>query len=279
MVDIDPRLYGARWAENYDEWHAGLMDDEGAVATLAELAGGGPVLELGSARGGWRCRSRRRGSTVVGVDISDEMLAQLAKKSTAVTAVVGDMTTVRLEREFAVAYIAFNSIFVLPTQEDRSSCSATRRRTWARRPVRAGDDGRRRRRPGDAGTLRVSKIENGPHDAGRPACIDPVTQFHSGMWVILEPDGTRSSTRSTAAACTHDEMDLMAQLAGLELENRWGDWTETPFTGKSTMHISGLPQALTANPSHTGKTARACRTQETQAPPCPGGNPHMPVYR
>jgi hypothetical protein len=42
MATFDPRLYGARWADNYDEWHKGLMDDEDAVAALADFAGRRP---------------------------------------------------------------------------------------------------------------------------------------------------------------------------------------------------------------------------------------------
>ena len=34
------------------------------------------------------------------------------------------------------------------------------------------------------------------------------------------------------------ETDLMAQLAGLELETRWGGWDKSPFTANSRMHIS-----------------------------------------
>jgi hypothetical protein len=34
------------------------------------------------------------------------------------------------------------------------------------------------------------------------------------------------------------ELDLMARLAGLELENRWGDWQKGAFTKDSTMHVS-----------------------------------------
>ncbi len=237
MVEIDPRLYGARWAENYDEWHAGLMDTDGAVAKLAELAGGGPVLEFGVGTGRVAVPLAEKGLDVVGVDISDDMLAQLAKKTDAVTAIVGDMTTVRVEREFAVAYIAFNSIFVLPTQQDQvqlfrnaAAHLAPGGRFVLETMVVAGA------KPGDTGTLRVAKIENDRMTlvAGM---LDPVTQFHTGMWAILEPDGTKFYPIH-GRSVTHHEMDLMAQLAGLELEHRWGDWTETPFTGKSTMHIS-----------------------------------------
>jgi hypothetical protein len=34
------------------------------------------------------------------------------------------------------------------------------------------------------------------------------------------------------------ELDLMAQLAGLELHERWSTWTRAPFTDDSTAHVS-----------------------------------------
>lgn len=53
MEDYDPREYGARWATQYDDWHAGMMDDEGAVAVLDAFAcdGDGPILEFGAGTG------------------------------------------------------------------------------------------------------------------------------------------------------------------------------------------------------------------------------------
>ena len=30
----------------------------------------------------------------------------------------------------------------------------------------------------------------------------------------------------------------MAQLAGLSLRERWGDWNREPFTGESSKHVS-----------------------------------------
>jgi hypothetical protein len=33
------------------------------------------------------------------------------------------------------------------------------------------------------------------------------------------------------------ELDLMAQLAGLRLRERWGDWRRSPYTG-SGAHVS-----------------------------------------
>jgi hypothetical protein len=34
------------------------------------------------------------------------------------------------------------------------------------------------------------------------------------------------------------ELDLMAQLAGLILRDRWSGWEREPFTSDSTMHVS-----------------------------------------
>ena len=34
------------------------------------------------------------------------------------------------------------------------------------------------------------------------------------------------------------ELDLMAQLAGMRLRNRWSDWHRAPFTSESRSHIS-----------------------------------------
>jgi hypothetical protein len=34
------------------------------------------------------------------------------------------------------------------------------------------------------------------------------------------------------------ELDLMAELAGMSLRERWGGWRREPFTGESRTHVS-----------------------------------------
>ena len=34
------------------------------------------------------------------------------------------------------------------------------------------------------------------------------------------------------------ELDLMAQIAGMRLRDRWEDWSRRPFTGESSQHVS-----------------------------------------
>lgn len=238
MTTFDPRLYGANWADTYDEWHDGLMDDEGAVTTLLDLAGDGPVVEFGVGTGRVAVPLAERGVEVVGVDISPEMLAKLTEKSPAVTAVEGDMTTVALGREFALAYVAFNSIFALDTQDAQ---------------VELFRNAAAHLRPGGRFALETAVIR---HQAGEPdrgklsvirvapdsvtllgGLIDPVTAQHQGMCVVLDATGPKLFPLS-GRQVTHHEMDLMARIAGLELESRWGDWQRGPFGHKSDMHVS-----------------------------------------
>ena len=237
MAEFDPRLYGARWAEQYDEFHSGLMDDDGAVATLAELADGGPLLEFGVGTGRLAVPLAEKGHDVVGVDISEDMLAQLTKKTDAVTTIVGDMATVRVEREFAVAYIAFNSVFVLHTQREQVQLfrnAAAHLRPGGRFVLETSVGATTK--PGDTSRFRVSKVEDDRLTV-TAGVIDPVTQVYTGSWIIFEPTGTRFYPIS-GRHVTHNEMDLMAQLAGLELEHRWCDWQRGDFTGNSTLHVS-----------------------------------------
>jgi len=236
MTTFDPRLYGARWADDYDEWHAGMMDDEGAVAALADFASGGPALEFGVGTGRLAVPLAERGVEVVGVDISPEMLAKLTEKSAAVTTVEGDMTTVALDREFTVAFIAFNSIFVLESQEEQVELFRN-----AARHLRPG--GRFvletvvvQPPSGDRGKLSVVKVE-ADRVTLAGGTTDPVTGNYTGMWMIVEPTGTKFYPLG-GRGVHHHEMDLMAQLAGLEREDRWGDWQGAPFGPKSDLHIS-----------------------------------------
>ncbi|HUZ70138.1 MAG TPA: hypothetical protein VMU73_04990, partial [Gaiellaceae bacterium] len=34
------------------------------------------------------------------------------------------------------------------------------------------------------------------------------------------------------------ELDLMAELAGMRLRERWGGWSREPFTSESRKHVS-----------------------------------------
>ena len=66
---------------------------------------------------------------------------------------------------------------------------------------------------------------------------DPVNQRVESMHTIVRPDGTAMHPVVIRYAWPA-ELDLMARLAGLELEHRWGGWERQPFTATSGQHVS-----------------------------------------
>jgi len=231
----DPRLYGARWATIYDDWHQGLMDDEGAVDGVADLAEDGAVLELAVGTGRLALPLAQRGIPVTGVDISEDMLAELAAKPDAdkVTTLVGDMTTVRVPGEFSVVLVAFSSLFVLATLDDQVRAfrnAAAHLRPGGRFVLETAVPGK------PSGDLKVREV-HADKVVLSGGTYDPVTSVYNGTWVVLAPGGPSFYPISGRNA-THHEMDLMAQLAGLELEHRWGDWRRGSFTAASKLHVS-----------------------------------------
>ena len=73
--------YGDAFADVYDDWYEGISDVDTTVATLLDLAGDGPVLELGVGTGRLALplaiAGAPTGLTVTGVDTSQAMLDRL----------------------------------------------------------------------------------------------------------------------------------------------------------------------------------------------------------
>ena len=66
---------------------------------------------------------------------------------------------------------------------------------------------------------------------------DSVAQKIYASQVVIDAGGTHV-TKLELRFIYHSEMDLMAQLTGLRLVNRWGGWRQEPFTDLSTRHVS-----------------------------------------
>src|SRR5438876_10493017 len=94
------------------------------VDFLAELAGGGATLELGIGTGRIALPLAARGIRVHGIDLSEAMVARLRAKpgGDAVAVTIGDFTTTKVEGTFSLAYLVFNTIMNLTTQEDQVAC-------------------------------------------------------------------------------------------------------------------------------------------------------------
>ncbi|HDL50154.1 MAG TPA: class I SAM-dependent methyltransferase, partial [Actinobacteria bacterium] len=115
--------YGDRIAGVYDDLYEQL-DPGDAVALLSDLAGAGPVLELGVGTGRIALPLRARGVEVHGVDASTAMVARLREKpgGADIPVVIGDFADVPVEGSFSLIYAAFNTFFALLTQDDQVRC-------------------------------------------------------------------------------------------------------------------------------------------------------------
>src|SRR6266540_871990 len=123
MEDYGPETYGDRNADVYDTLYSGL-DTDGAVETLAELAGSGPVLELAIGTGRLALPLAERGLEVHGIDASEAMVAKLREKpgGDAIPVTMGDFADVGVEGEYSLVFIGFNTFFALPSQEAQLRC-------------------------------------------------------------------------------------------------------------------------------------------------------------
>src|SRR5918996_2593691 len=119
--------FDERVAARYDASSADMFDPavvEPVVGFLAELAGGGRALELGIGTGRIALPLAERGVPVHGIELSRAMVAQLRAKpgGEEIGVTVGDFATTTADGTFAVAYLVFNTIMNLTTQDAQVAC-------------------------------------------------------------------------------------------------------------------------------------------------------------
>ncbi|HEV2906823.1 MAG TPA: class I SAM-dependent methyltransferase, partial [Actinomycetota bacterium] len=107
MEKYDASTYGDRIAPIYDELIEGKFDTEGAVSFLAELAGAGPVLELGIGTGRVALPLAERGLEVHGIDASQAMVEKLRAKhgGDRISITLKDFAEVGVDGEFSLVYV------------------------------------------------------------------------------------------------------------------------------------------------------------------------------
>jgi SAM-dependent methyltransferase len=243
MDDYGPSTYGDRIADVYDAWFHPPSDPAAAIDFLAELAGSGPALELAIGTGRIALPLATRGVEIQGIDASAAMVAKLREKpgGTDIAVTMGDFADVPVEGRFPLVFVVFNTLFALLTQDDQRRCL----RNVADHLTDDGvfvveafvpdiarfDRGQRV----DARRVEVGRafLEVSRHDAGN--------QRVSSQLVVLEETGLRMFPVELRYVWP-SELDLMAELAGLRLRERWGGWNREPFTGELT-HVSVYERA------------------------------------
>lgn len=240
MDRYGPETYGEQVADLYDDWYQDHPDTQVTVERLAELAGPGPILELGVGTGRLALPLAELGLRVHGIDASPAMLDRLRAKpgGERVQLSVGDMAEVAVEGSFALVFVAANTLFLLASQEEQLRCFANVAARLSADGVFVIDvfvpDPARYRDDQQLGVTRVT-VDSVLLTASRH---DPVGQRLEAQQIQLGPGAGFRLIPGVLRYAWPSELDLMARLAGLGLRERWGGWRREAFTAASTMHVS-----------------------------------------
>jgi SAM-dependent methyltransferase len=229
-------------ARSYDTPGSGMFAPdvlEPTVARLAEHAGGGRALEFAIGTGRIAIPLAERGVPVTGIELSKPMIDQLRTKADehAVPVIAGDMATATAPGAYALVYLVFNTIANLLTQREQVACF----RNAARHLV-----------PGGRFVVELWVPELRVLPPGQNAIVDHAEPGYIGVdtYDVLNQrvvshhfrfdDGGREARlfRTPHRYIWPAELDLMAQLAGFELESRHANWAGAEFVAESPSHVS-----------------------------------------
>ncbi|MBD0739544.1 methyltransferase domain-containing protein [Streptomyces sp. CBMA29] len=244
-------------ASEGDEFDPGVV--RRTVDFLADQAGGGRALELAIGTGRIAVPLAERGVPVAGIDMSRAMVARLRAKPGGrdIPVTIGDIATTTADANaaakgntdgngnangegdgggYALAYLVFNTVMNLATQESQVACfrnAAAHLRPGGRFVV-------------EVMVPELRKIPHGqnvvPFHTGPDGCsytvYDTVTQDATCHYVTVTEDGRGQVTSTPFRYVWPAELDLMARLAGMRLRERWADWSREPFTQDSARHVS-----------------------------------------
>jgi SAM-dependent methyltransferase len=227
-------------AQHYDADSPDRFDPDVVAATvdfLFELAGNGAALELGIGTGRIALPLAARGVPVHGIDLSPDMVAQLKAKpgADAIAVTIGDFATTAVAGSFRLAYLIYNTIGNLTSQDDQVECFLNVGRHLEPGGcfvVEVGVPPLRRLPPGETALA----FHVTPDRLGFDT-IDVARQMGVShhYWV---GDGRAGTFTMPYRYVWPAELDLMARLAGLRLRERWSGWKREPFTSDSVMHVS-----------------------------------------
>jgi SAM-dependent methyltransferase len=232
--------FGERVAERYDESAADMFEPavvDPVVDFLAGLAGHGAALELGIGTGRIALPLAQRGIRVHGIDLSGAMVARLRAKPGAeqIGVTIGDFATTTVEGRFSVAYLVFNTIMNLTTQEGQIACFqnvAAHLEPGGCFVIEVMVPALQRLPPGEtvrAFNVSATRLGFDEYDVASQGLISHHYSVVDGKLEVFSPP---------FRYVWPSELDLMARLAGMTLRERWSGWKREPFTSDSVKHVS-----------------------------------------
>ena len=244
MNDYTAATYGDKIAEVYDRMYPMRANVAPAVDALSKLAGNGPALELGIGTGRIALPLAARGIEVHGIDASEKIVAQMRAKpgGNDIPVTICDFSEFTISdgkqpKRFELVYVVFNTLFQATSQEAQVRC-------FQSVAAHLTDDGvflveafvpdmKRFTRDQNISAGRVESdmvsIDISRHD--------PVNQFVQSQHLFVSESGIKLYPVQVRYSWP-SELDLMAQLAGMRLRERWADWDGSPFTASNENHIS-----------------------------------------
>ncbi|TDC76561.1 class I SAM-dependent methyltransferase [Streptomyces hainanensis] len=234
-------IWDVEAAQRYDTPGTGMFAPDvlgPVVDRLAELADGGRALEFAIGTGRVAIPLAERGVPVTGIELSRPMLDQLRTKADDATIPVvrGDMATASAPGSYRLVYLVFNTISNLLDQAEQVACFRNAARHLA---------------PGGRFVIELWVPELRKLPPGQPALVceakpgyigldtyDVLRQHVVSHHFDFDDTGRARLFRSPHRYIWPAELDLMAQLAGFELESRHADWRGAEFTAESRSHVS-----------------------------------------
>lgn len=151
---------------------------------------------------------------------------------------MADICDFALGRQYALVYLVFNGIMNLTTQDEQVACFEN-----AARHLRAG------------GCFVIENVVPALRrlPPGSPAVAFGVTEDYLGIDDFIDrthlqisrsrhfwrqPDGMFREFTAPFRYAWPAELDLMARIAEMTLDQRWAGWDRSPFTGESESHVS-----------------------------------------
>ena len=241
MKNYNPEKFGELYADSYDaKWDEAMAQEtQDSVEFLADLANGGKVLEFAIGTGRVALPLAETGLEVHGIEASAEMVDKMRTKpgGSDIPVVIGDMAEAKVDENFDLIYLVFNTIFNLTTQESQVNCFKNAAHHLTSNGVFVIEtvvpdfseyvDGQRMK--GSWAHLDSARFEI--------AIQDKVNQTVAFQRVIMSDDEIKMHPHFMRYAWP-SELDLMAQIAGLELHERYAWWDRSPFTSESKSHVS-----------------------------------------
>ncbi|PZO01530.1 MAG: SAM-dependent methyltransferase [Hyphomicrobiales bacterium] len=234
-------IWGSETAQSYDTPGTGMFSPEvlePTVQKLVQLAAGGRALEFAIGTGRVAVPLSRRDVPVTGIETSAAMIAQLRAKAdeSNIPVILGDMATTRVPGKYSLVYLVYNTISNLLTQSEQVMCFRNAARHLLPRGrfvVELWVPELRKLPPGQQAVIWRADDDYVGLDT-YDTLRQQVVSHHVRMGKGREAEVFRTPHRYIWPA----ELDLMAQLAGFELETRHADWAGEPFTADSRSHVS-----------------------------------------